>query len=271
MVSASRKFKKILQTGSMQRSSYNFRHAVDLIRNGYLGKIEKAIVNVGNPSAKCNLPYQPTPSTIDWDRWIGPAQMRSYHSTLVDADFFPRWRWYKEFGGGILADWGAHMFDIVQWALDMDNSGPVKLVPPREPNAVRGLQMTYKNGVEVVHEDFYRGFGVRFIGSKGTLDVSREYLDSNIKGLVKKSLKNSATRVYFSDDHLKDWITSIKNNSLPICDVEIGHRSASVCQLGNIAYELRETLNWDPVKEEFIDNSRANFLKTKFYRKPYTL
>ena len=271
MVSASRKFKKILQTGSMQRSSHNFRHAVDLIRNGYLGKIEKAIVNVGNPSAKCNLPYQPTPSTIDWDRWIGPAQMRSYHSTLVDADFFPRWRWYKEFGGGILADWGAHMFDIVQWALDMDNSGPVKLVPPREPNAVRGLQMTYKNGVEVVHEDFYRGFGVRFIGSKGTLDVSREYLDSNIKGLVKKSLKNSDTRVYFSDDHLKDWITSIKNNSLPICDVEIGHRSASVCQLGNIAYDLRETLNWDPVKEEFIDNSRANFLKTKFYRKPYTL
>ena len=122
-----------------------------------------------------------------------------------------------------------------------------------------------KKNADLNEKDFILEIGP----GKGAL--TSRLLDSNIKGLVKKSLKNSDTRVYFSDDHLKDWITSIKNNSLPICDVEIGHRSASVCQLGNIAYELRETLNWDPVKEEFIDNSRANFLKTKFYRKPYTL
>mgnify|MGYP006091144281 CR=1 FL=1 len=271
MVNASRKYKKILQTGSMQRSSYNFRQAVGLIRNGYLGKIEKVLVNVGNPYSKCNLPYQPTPKNIDWERWIGPAPMRAYHSTLVDADFFPRWRWYKEFGGGVLADWGAHMFDIVQWALDMDDSGPVKLLAPREPNAVKGLIMNYSNGIEVVHEDFHRGFGVRFIGSKGTLDVSRGYLDSNVKGLVKTSLKGSKTDVYFSDDHLKDWIDSVKNNTLPICDAEIGHRSASVCHLGNIAYELREELNWDPKEEVFIENNKANFMKSKFYRNPYLL
>ena len=274
MVNSARKYNIVYQTGSMQRSWKHFRHAVELIQNGYIGEIKEVNVAIGDPHKQCDLPSLKAPDHLNWNEWIGPVPYRGYHpdlACLLEDKRWGQWRNYKPFGGGMISDFGAHMFDIVQWALDMDNSGPVKLVPPREPNAVRGLQMTYENGVEVVHEDFYRGFGVRFIGSKGTLDVSREYLDSNIKGLVKKSLKNSDTRVYFSDDHLKDWITSIKNNSLPICDVEIGHRSASVCQLGNIAYELRETLNWDPVKEEFIDNSRANFLKTKFYRKPYTL
>ena len=148
-----------------------------------------------------------------------------------------------------MADWGAHMFDIVQWGLGMDDSGPVRFVPPQEPNAVKGLKMYYRNDVEVIHQDFCRGYGVRFIGSEGTMDISRGFIDSKPENIVKSEFKNEDLKLYQSKNHLLDWVTSIKNGTEPICHAEIGHRSASVCHLSNIAYELREELHWDPINE----------------------
>jgi len=269
MVNAARKHQKILQTGSHQRSIEQFRKACELIRNGYLGKVKKVTVSVGNPYSECKLPYQPTPAHIDWDRWVGPAQMRPYHETIVEADFFPRWRWFKEFGGGIIADWGAHMFDIVQWALGTDNTGPVTFTPPREPNAVRGLSMVYADGVEVVHEDFCRGNAVRFEGEKGVLTVSREFLDSNPANIVSATIGKSETHLYKSEHHQQDWIDAIKQNTLPVCDVEIGHRSASICHIANIAYELNRPLSWNPQDEVFLGDDEANLKRSKLYRSPY--
>jgi len=269
MVNAAREHNKILQTGSHQRSIEQFRKACELIRNGYLGKIKKVSVSVGNPYSACKLPYRPTPDYIDWDRWVGPAAMRPFHSTLVDADFFPRWRWFKEFGGGIIADWGAHMFDIVQWALGTDDTGPVEFTPPREPNAVRGLSMVYADGVEVVHEDFCRGNAVRFEGEKGILSVSREFLDSDPANIVSATIGKNETHLYKSSHHQQDWIDAIKNNSLPVCDVEIGHRSASICHIANIAYELNRPLKWNPQQEAFVGDDEANLMRTKLYRSPY--
>jgi predicted dehydrogenase len=269
MVNAARKHQKILQTGSHQRSIEQFRKACELIRNGYLGKVKKVTVSVGNPYSECKLPYQPTPDHIDWDRWVGPAQMRPYHETIVEADFFPRWRWFKEFGGGIIADWGAHMFDIVQWALGTDNTGPVTFTPPREPNAVRGLSMVYADGVEVVHDDFCRGNAVRFEGEKGVLTVSREFLDSNPANIVSATIGKSETHLYKSEHHQQDWIDAIKQNTLPVCDVEIGHRSASICHIANIAYELNRPLSWNPQDEVFLGDDEANLKRSKLYRSPY--
>ena len=269
MVNAARKHQKILQTGSHQRSIEQFRKACELIRNGYLGKVKKVTVSVGNPYSECKLPYQPTPDHIDWDRWVGPAQMRPYHETIVEADFFPRWRWFKEFGGGIIADWGAHMFDIVQWALGTDNTGPVTFTPPREPNAVRGLSMVYADGVEVVHEDFCRGNAVRFEGEKGVLTVSREFLDSNPANIVSATIGKSETHLYKSEHHQQDWIDAIKQNTLPVCDAEIGHRSASICHIANIAYELNRPLSWNPQDEVFLGDDEANLKRSKLYRSPY--
>ncbi len=269
MVNAARKHQKILQTGSHQRSIEQFRKACELIRNGYLGKVKKVTVSVGNPYSECKLPYQPTPDHIDWDRWVGPAQMRPYHETIVEADFFPRWRWFKEFGGGIIADWGAHMFDIVQWALGTDNTGPVTFTPPREPNAVRGLSMVYADGVEVVHDDFCRGNAVRFEGEKGVLTVSREFLDSNPANIVSATIGKSETHLYKSEHHQQDWIDAIKQNTLPVCDVEIGHRSASICHIANIAYELNRPVSWNPQDEVFLGDDEANLKRSKLYRSPY--
>ncbi|MCK4699413.1 MAG: gfo/Idh/MocA family oxidoreductase, partial [Bacteroidales bacterium] len=184
---------------------------------------------------------------------------------------FPMWRNYREYGGGILSDWGTHMFDIAQWGLGMDNSGPVKLIPPAKKNAVRGLKFIYQNGVEMFHEDFKRGWAVRFIGSEGTLDISRSFLESKPENIVYKRIGDNDTKLYRSSNHYSDWTQAIRNRTKPICDVEIGHRSASVCNLANIAYRLRRSLDWDPEKEEFKNDPEANKLRSKEYREPYTL
>ncbi|MCB0664720.1 MAG: Gfo/Idh/MocA family oxidoreductase [Saprospiraceae bacterium] len=274
MVKASKKYGKVLQTGSMQRSWERFRHAVELVRNGYVGDISKVMVSVGDPAISCTLPKESLPDGLNWDRWIGPAPYREYNPGIappIEDDVWAQWRQYREFGGGILSDWGAHMFDIAQWALDMDQSGPVLFVPPADPLAKRGLKMIYDNGIEMTHEDFERGHAVRFIGSKGTLDVSRSFLDSDPVDIAEVKITNSEKHVYKSDDHYQDWIDAIRNQSAPICDAETGHRSSSVCNLANIAYQLRRPLRWDPEKEKFSKNKEANALLTKEYRKPYKM
>ena len=274
MVKAADKFGRVVQTGSMQRSWEDFRHACALVRNGYVGEISQVIVNVGEPAVPCDLPEQPLPEGLDWDRWLGPAPVRPFHEDLApvyDARPWPMWRRYREFGGGILSDWGAHMFDISQWGLGMDETGPVIYIPPEDPKAVRGMKMIYANGVEMVHEDFGRDWAVRFIGSEGSLDISRQFLDSKPGHIARIRIKDSDLRLYHSDNHYQDWIDAIKKRSKPVASVEIGHRSASICNIANIAYQLQRPLDWDPVKEKFIGDAEANELRTKKYRKPYKL
>jgi predicted dehydrogenase len=274
MVKASEKYGRVVQTGSMQRSWKDFRHACELVRNGYLGEISKVIVDVGDPAIAYDLPGEPAPEHLDWDMWCGPGPLNPFDNILspsLDEKMWPQWRVYREYGGGILCDWGAHMFDIAQWGLGMDGTGPVKFIPPGEAGAKRGLKMIYGNGIEMVHETFNRGWSVRFIGSEGSLDVSRKFLDSKPEKLATIEIKTSDERVYFSDNHYQDWIDAIHKRSKPVADVETGHRSASVCNLANIAYWLNQELDWDPQKEKFIKNREANKLLTKKYRKPYTL
>ncbi len=274
MVDAARKNGKILQTGSMQRSRETFRKACELVQNGYLGEISKVLVNVGDPAISCDLPTDPTPKYLDWDNWIGPAEMRGYHPVIcppITDNSWAKWRDYQEFGGGILSDWGAHMFDIAQWGLGMDLNGPVSFIPPKDPNAKRGLKMIYDNGVEMIHEDFERGWGVRFMGSEGSLDISRQYLDSTPVNIAQTTLKSDDIRLYKSDNHYIDWLDAIRSKQLPICDVEIGHRTSSICNLANIAYQLQRDLTWNPQKEKFEGDREANKLRKKKYRKPWKL
>ncbi|MGB5274509.1 MAG: Gfo/Idh/MocA family oxidoreductase [Flavobacteriaceae bacterium] len=268
LVKTVRRTGKILQTGSMQRSWENFRRACELVRNGYLGEITKILVNVGDPAIDYNLEAEALPKEIDWNHWCGPAPLLAYNHRLApssnDIDFWPDWRKFKETGGGILCDWGAHMFDIVQWALDMDRSGPVRYIPPTDRNAVRGLRMFYDNGIEMVHEDFDRGWGVRFMGTEGTMDISRSYLETTPENILTATLKDSDTRLYNSNDnHYQDWLDAIKNGTDPICDVETGHRSATICNIANIAYQLGRNLEWDPKEEHFKGDAQANALRKR--------
>lgn len=260
------KTKKIFQTGSMQRSWAKFIMAQEIVSAGKLGEIKKVIVNVGDPARSYDLPAEPLPNGIDWNRWCGPAPLIGYNDKIAPkiVQTYPDWRDYKEIGGGLLADWGAHMFDIAQWCLGMDSTGPVKYIPPKNPKAVRGLRMFYKNGVEMVHEDFGRGWGVRFIGTKGTMDISRHYLETNPASILSSHIGIDEKEIMtHQGNHYQNWIDSIKTRKQPICNAEIGHRTATVCNVANIAYQLGETLIWNPEKEEFKNNKKANQMRTR--------
>lgn len=261
MVETAKKTGRTVQIGSMQRSWENFRRACELVRNGYVGEIEKVLVNVGDPAVPFNLPTEPTPTEVDWNRWCGPAPLLPYNARLSppkSETMFPDWRLFEETGGGILTDWGAHMFDIAQWGLGMDHTGPVRYIPPTDTSAVRGMRMFYENGIEMVHEDFGGGWGVRFIGSEGSLDISRQYLEANPAKILNAELKDSDTRLYNSENHYQDWLDAIRNKTEPICPVEIGHRSATIGNICNIAYDLGRPLEWNPEEQHFKGDTEAN-------------
>ena len=274
MVDAARRNNRVTQTGSMQRSWGNFRKACELVRNGYIGDVTEIKVNVGGPPVPYDLPKQPLRASLDWNRWIGPALFAEYNDTLAPPypwDNYPMWRRYKEFGGGGVTDWGAHMFDIVQWALGMDNSGPVDFIPPTQKGAQRGLVFKYANGVTVTHEDFGRGNAVRFIGTNGSLDISRGFFEPSDMSLVDHELSDSETKLYRSDNHYKDWIDAIKSRGNTVSDFEVGHRTASICNIANIAYEIRRPLKWNPDTERFINDDYANSMLSREYRDDYKL
>ena len=269
MVNATRKYDRVFQTGNMQRSWRDFRHAVELVRNGYIGDIHEINVSVGEPVKHCSLPALEPPAELDWNEWVGPSFYRGWNPDLAPIfgdDNWAWWRGYRDFGGGLITDWGAHMFDIAQWALDMDKSGPVQFLPPSVP-AITGLSMKYENGVVVNHKDWGEGNAVQFIGTEGRIEVSREFLRTfPDNDLAKAELKSTDKRVYYSDNHYQDWVDAMKNRTRPVSDVETGHRTASVCNIVNIAYELQRPLQWDPEKEEFINDAYANMMRTRAYR-----
>ncbi len=276
MANAVKKYDRILQVGNMQRSYKNFRHACELVRNKYIGEIKEVKVSVGAPSKKYDLPAQPLPKTLDWERWIGPAPMNPYNEELIfplTRNGFPNWRDYKEYGGGMVADWGAHMFDIAQWALGMDDSGPIEYIPA-DPKELRPLTMRYANGTTMTHEPGFRkadGNAVRFIGEDGVIDISRSFLDTIPSKLQDQVIGDNQIRLYKSDDHLADFLNSVKTRKPPLSTVEIGHRTATVCHLVNICYELNRTLKWNPEKEEFFFDREANRLRSTPYRAGFKL
>lgn len=268
MVNAARKYKRVFQTGSMQRSSKVFRDAANLVSNGYIGAIKEINVSVGKPVIACDLPSMPTPAYLDWNNWIGPSLYRAYHPVLsppLGDESWAGWRNYRDFGGGYITDWGAHMFDIVQWALGMDDAGPTEFVPPENPVAEEGLYFRYANGIRVNHKNWGTSNGIQFVGEGGTIEVTRAFLRSNPASIVETVLKSADKKVYHSENHYQDWVDAIKKRSKPIADVEIGHRTASVCNAVNIAYELQRPLKWNP-KKELFDDAYANRLVSRPYR-----
>lgn len=262
MVNAARKYDRVFQTGSMQRSWPEFRQAAELIRNGYIGDIKSIKVNVGPPPKAYDLPAEPIPDGLDWAKWLGPNAPVAFNTELappVSKDVYPNWRNYKEFGGGMVTDWGAHMFDIVQWALGMDNSGPVEVSAP-DGKEHAFLTYRYANGITMTHEKWEWNNAIHFLGSKGELKVQRGKLETTPASLKDKGIGENEQHVYKSEDHYKDFLSAMRLRSKPICDVETGHRTASVCNIGNIAYQLNRRLQWDPEAETFQNDPQANAL-----------
>jgi predicted dehydrogenase len=277
MADAVAKYNRVLQVGNMQRSWRNFRHACELVRNGYIGDIRKIEVTVGPPPIKYNLPEQPLPPTLNWEKWIGPAPMNPFNDELIfmNKGGFPNWRNYKEYGGGMVCDWGAHMFDIAQWAMRMDDSGPIEFFPDDSEKQIP-LTMRYANGTIMTHELQRRiresdGNSVRFIGTDGVIDISRNFLDTIPSKLQDIEIGDDKIKLYKSENHYEDFLHSIKSRKQPLSTVEIGHRTASLCHIANLCYELKRPLRWNPATETFFDDNEANKRRSNPVRSPYSM
>lgn len=270
---AAKAAKIAFQVGSQQRTEFDRRFvtAVELVRNGRIGAVQRVEVGVGIAPKGYDLEPQPTPAGLDWDRWCGPSPLVGYHPTLCPPGVhgsYPGWRGYREFSNGYYADMGAHHYDIVQWALGMDASGPVRIEPP-EGDADHGLIYRYANGVELVHRgdvDCY------FMGSAGWIKVSRGSLTASRPEILDAPLGSGDWRAPRVASHIANWVDAIQHEVPTICPAEVGHRSATVCQLGVIGYRLRVPLDWDPAAERFVGAHAevANGLLTRPYREQYS-
>jgi predicted dehydrogenase len=256
---------RVLAVGSQQRSDPNFQHAVQLIQSGAIGQIEKVHAYVGAPPKPYDLPEEPLPADLNWDLWLANLPMPIHFNSQLnppitvdpdkDEDNWGAWRWYKEMGGGFTTDWGAHMFDIAQWGLGMDKSGPVEISPIGD--GTEFMQFVYANGVVLTSEPFdeRKTKGVKFIGKDGWIEVSRgHYIASDDKLLPPTEEKNESVPYETKVPHLINFVEAVRERKDPVVPVEIGHSSCTVCTLGNIACELKRTLKWDPATETFIDD-----------------
>ncbi len=272
-IEAARKHDRVVQTGSQQRSSVfgPFRKACELIRSGRIGKIKSVTVGVGGPSKWCDLPAQDLEPGLDWNMWLGQAPDRPYNDVLSArggvSKPWPQWRAYREYSGGGHTDMGAHHYDIAQWALGMDQSGPVKIIPPEDPSTGTGVRYIYENGVEMVHGG---PSGCTFTGSEGTLRIDRGHLSSDPADAILEPLADDEVHLYESSNHHRNWIDCIRDRTRPVADVEIGARSVTVVHLGNLAYWNGRTLHWNPKTWQFAD-AEANRWRDRDRRDPWQL
>lgn len=275
MVNAARKYRCIVQTGSQQRSDDKFRQACELVRSGRLGKIHT--VRVGIPGVNFKGPTVPDgepPAELDYDFWLGPAPKRPYNVRRVHYDF----RFFWDYSGGQLTNWGAHHLDIAQWGLGMDESGPISIIGKAQYHKDGWYEVPekseiiykYANGITMICGQGIKG-GTTFEGEKGSIHVTRGRIESTPADILKQPLGESDVHLTVSKDHHANWLDCIKTRKLPICDVEIGHRSATVCHLGNIALRTGRMLTWDPVKETIVGDANAAQMLSRPYRAPWKL
>lgn len=296
MVQAARKYKRIFQVGSQQRSQEIDRVACDFLCKGGLGKISK-IITMRYPSPfYCGLPAEPIPEGLDWDMWCGPTEPVPYHPELYIPRGKPGWLSFRPYSGGEMTGWGAHGLDMIQMALGMDDSGPTEIwaegdkfdaptITEPEKSTRANIQCSnpsvfwrYANGVTLVMDEAFGkqpgkpapkapSFGGIFHGEKGIATVERGKFTSDPPELAQAVIKEVSTK----ESHVENWLACIKSRQLPNADIEIGHRSATVCHLGNIARWTNRKLQWDPAKETFVGDAEANSYLDRPRRKPYVL
>lgn len=276
---------RILAIGSQQRSDPNFQHAVNLVQNGALGKITLVNAYVGAPPTPYDLPEEPVPADLNWDLWLGPLPATIHFNNQLDPPIsldpevkekmWGAWRWYKEMGGGFTTDWGAHMFDIAQWGLGMDRNGPVEISPIGD--GTEYMTFKYANGTVMTSEPFNekKTKGVKFWGENGWIEVARGFFNASDQKFYAPETAKTDTDVPYETKipHQVNFIESVRSRKDPVVPVEIGHSSCTVCNLGNIACDLKRTIKWDPATESFVDDTDGEATKRMeyVYRSPWKL
>jgi predicted dehydrogenase len=279
IVRAARAHDRVVQVGSHQRSDDpQFRLACDLVRNGRLGKLKTIHTLIGSNPEGGPFAEKTVPDGLDWDFWQGPTPCVPY----VDERCHYQFRWWYEYSGGRMTDWGAHHNDIAQWALGMDDSGPSAVAgsgtePSGFPNSFNchpdfHVTYTYPDGIELHCTS--ESNGVRFLGEGGRwIFVAREpdKCAASDPQLLEEPLPANASRLELSTNHLDNFFDCVRSRQRPICDAEVGHRTATVCHLGVIALRLHRPLRWDPASEQFQGDDEANAWRSREMRAPWKL
>lgn len=263
----------VLQVGSQQRSENSFGTAVELIRNGYIGEVHTVYARLGRfPDGKV-LAEEAIPDGFDYDRWLGPTPWFPYNRRRVEGNYSGGWRSFWEYGSRKNGDWGAHHYDIIQWALGMDDSGPEFFFPQGHDDT--GCQgYTYKNGPTVYRDFPETTFDsmIEFYGDKGSIGVGRDGDLKSLPGELKnRPLRPSDEQFRATESHHDNFLNAIKTRKKTIADVEIGHRTSTICHLSAISERLNRTIKWDPEAEKIMDDPEASKWLDRPRRAPYSL
>jgi predicted dehydrogenase len=289
MVEAVRRYGRVCQVGLQQRSAREFRIACQLVRDGALGKIDRIYTIFSNPSTEIDLPAEPTPPTLQWDLWLGPAPWRPFNSRFHylgrPLNVVP-WEFCRDFGNGGISSGGVHAFDVVQWALGMDRSGPVEIIPP-ETGQYPDLTFKYPGGVllhvvdgrlDARRHSIPKGwdpitsiqpFGAVFVGERGWIHVGRGGYLVSCPAEIVRELPGRYDHLLAVESHHGNFLESIRTRRRPACDVSIGCQSTIVPLLGCIARWTGRALKWDPVGEQFLGDDQANRMRRRAMREPW--
>mgnify|MGYP003444585087 FL=1 len=292
---------RILQVGSQQRSMPQFKKACELVRNGRIGKIHTIYVGlpIDKPEESTVEKEMPVPPNLNFEKWLGATPYVPYTEKLVhpQKDFSrPGWLRCEQFGAGMITGWGAHHFDIANWGMGTEFTGPVEISGTSDWPAKEALwdvhgnyktETLFANGVKILASNSYTN-GVKFVGSEGWIFVARGSYsatasDPVAKGKNEKALDASDPKILTSvigeneihlidsKDHHANWLNSIITGTPNIAPIEAGHRACSVCLLNHSAMKLNRKLYWDPVTERFKNDDEANAMLTRSQRWPYQI
>ncbi len=298
----------MFQVCSQQRSDPRFRLACELVRNGRIGKIKPVETRIGAAPQSPPIPKADPPKELDWDMWLGPTPIVDYMELKQGGHTFTRchyeFRWWYDYSGGKMTDWGAHHNDIAQWGLGMDGNGPIAVKAEGSPTIKENNRYnvheqfkviyTYANGSNVVcahtqlpgapdpkstlikrkdgkERNVGHDNGILFIGEDGKwIFVNREIITASDQKLLDEPLSGSAQRLEVSNNHMGNFFDCMISRKRPICDVEVGHRSVTVCHLGVIALRSGQKLKWNP-KEERFEDEEANKWLSREMRAPWKI
>ncbi len=278
IVNAVEKNKIIWQTGSWQRSQSNFHHAVELVRNGRIGKIKH--IEVGLPNGNKGIgtpPVKEVPAELNWEMWLGPALKVPYRG-VSHWD----WRWILDYSGGQLTDWAGHHIDIANWGAELEHTGPIEIsgegVYPRDGifnvpveydflcKYANGIEMRVANSARLVH-----GGGATWYGEKGWINVDRGRIEASDPKILQEVIGPNEIQIYKSNNHYQNFLDCIKSREETITPIQVAYRAISVALLGEIAMTTGKKIQWDPAKEEIIGNPAASRLLSRPYRQPWSL
>jgi len=277
LIETIRKQRRVFQTSTEDRSLPMYHRMAELVRNGRIGKLKRIeVILPKEPTFAGDSTPQPVPPDLDWEMWLGPAPEAPYTKLRAHYNF----RWISDYSGGIMTDWGTHLFDTAQWANDTERSGPVQVHGVGNFwegglfNTVRDYDVTftYENGVVMTCKPGTPS--IKFIGADGWIGNRgwRGKVEASSNDILNSVITPNEIHLYTNPkgEH-DDFLKCVKSRKDPYFPVDIGHRVSSLCHLANISLKLGRKLNWDPKQERFQNDDSANALLSRPMRSPWKL